>query len=105
MSSLYERLSDADWHYLDEMQVEAVNAGARDAFNGSGRHTVESLGDFEQDAMLYAALHRTELEKIRTFSILRKKIRDRLIRDGKEQWGKDRLLDYPFDEPGPEEEW
>lgn len=93
MSSLYEHIGDADWHYMTDEQVDTVLAGARDAFRSCRGLVVETLDDFEQDALLYAATHKKTITGMHTFSGLRSHIRQRLVENGRRGWEKDRSQD------------
>lgn len=85
---LYNKVENADWHYLDDRMLAAVIAGANDAYFASSFTDIDSLDDMTQYSLLYVATHRETVESIKTPTMLRSHVKSRLIRDHTPRWDK-----------------
>lgn len=83
-----------DWDYLTEDQRSAIERGVRDACWDTYGLQGCDLEDMLQEAWIWAASHKTEVQGARSMVILRRHMKRRAIELHKTQWSEDRELDY-----------
>lgn len=92
----HERLlaqADAyDWEYLTDDQAKAIEMGVRDAYFENGDLQEYDHENMLQEAWMWAASHKAEVQRIETFTMLRKKAKDRAIEGNKSEWNANREL-------------
>ena len=88
------RKVEYDWDYLTEDQRSAIEHGVKDAYWDTYGLQSYDLEDMLQEAWIWAACHKSEVQSIRSMVILRRHIRRRAVEIHKTQWGEDRELDY-----------
>lgn len=102
----HERQNDIaggwDWDYLTEDQRSAIERGVRDAYWENGRLQESDLDNMLQDAWIWAASHKAEVQKIRAVSILRRKVKHRIVEANLTSWKAEKDLDYLEDYVRPE---
>lgn len=81
-----------DWHYLTEDQTKAIELGVRDAYFENGDLQDYDHENMLQEAWIWAASHKAEVERIEAFTTLRKKAKDRAIKANKTEWNTNREL-------------
>lgn len=86
--------SELDWDYLTEDQCSAIERGVRDAYWENGRLQEYDLENMLQDAWIWAASHKAEVQRIETLAILRQKAKHRAIESNVTSWNAGRQVDY-----------
>ena len=94
-----------DWDYLTEDQRSAIERGVRDAYWENSDLQIYDLENMLQEAWIRAASHKAEVQKIKTFTLLRQQSKRWAIEANKTAWNNERQVDYfedflPRDEEG-----
>ena len=94
-----------DWDYLTEDQCSAIERGVRDAYWENSDLQECDLENMLQEAWIRAASHKAEVQKIKTFTMLRQQSKRWAIEANKTAWNNERRVDYfedflPRDEEG-----
>lgn len=97
--------AEFDWDYLSEDQRTAIEQGVRDAYWDTYGLQERDLEDMLQEAWIRAASHKAEVQKIKTFVMLRQQSKRWAIEANKTAWNNERQMDYfedllPRDEEG-----
>lgn len=94
----HERQADLaaefDWDYLTEDQRSAIERGVRDAYWENGRLQEYDLENMLQDAWIWAASHKAEVQRIETFTLLRERTRSRAVESNRAGWASEASMDY-----------
>lgn len=94
----HERQADLatefDWDYLTEDQRSAIERGVKDAYWGNSDLQESDLENMLQEAWIRAASHKVEVQKIKTFTLLRQQAKRWAIEANVTGWTSDRRVDY-----------
>ena len=83
-----------DWDYLTEDQRSAIERGVRDAYWENSDLQIYDLENMLQEAWIRAASHKAEVQKIKTFTLLRLQAKRWAIEANKTAWNNERQMDY-----------
>ena len=83
-----------DWDYLTEDQCRAIEMGVRDAYWENSDLQECDLENMLQEAWIWAASHKAEVQRINTFTTLRLKVKHRAVEANVTAWTADRQMDY-----------
>lgn len=90
MSSLYPKISKADWSFIGTWVEEVALEAAEWVHRAGGLEFSDELDDLKQHALLYVATHPKEIGKITSAFTLRKHLYSRLVQDFRKDWEKSR---------------
>lgn len=94
----HERQADLatefDWDYLTEDQRSAIERGVKDAYWENSDLQGCDLENMLQEAWIRAASHKVEVQKIKTFTLLRQQAKRWAIEANVTGWTSDRRVDY-----------
>ena len=85
---------EMDWDYLDEDQRRAIEMGVRDAYWENSDLQECDLENMLQEAWIRAAGHKAEVQKIKTFTMLRQQAKRWAVEANVTAWTADRQMDY-----------
>ena len=83
-----------DWDYLTEDQRSAIERGVRDAYWENGRLQEYDLENMLQDAWIWAASHKAEVQRLETFTLLRERARSRTVEANRTSWAAEANVDH-----------
>lgn len=86
--------SGLDWDYLTEDQRSAIERGVKDAYWANGSLQPHDLDNLLQEAWIWAASHKAEVQRIETFTLLRERARSRAVEANRAGWAQEAALDY-----------
>lgn len=86
--------AEMDWDYLDEDQRRAIEMGVRDAYWENSDLQECDLENMLQEAWIRAAGHKAEVQKIKTFTMLRQQAKRWAVEANVTAWTADRQMDY-----------
>lgn len=94
----HERQADLatefDWGYLTEDQRSAIERGVKDAYWENGGLQEYDLENMLQDAWIWAASHKAEVQRIETFTLLRERARSRAVKANRTSWAAEANVDH-----------
>lgn len=86
--------TEFDWDYLTEDQRSAIERGVKDAYWENSDLQESDLENMLQEAWIRAASHKAEVQKIKTFTLLRQQAKRWAIEANVTGWTSDRRVDY-----------
>lgn len=86
--------AEFDWDYLTEDQRTAIERGVRDAYWANGNLQEYDLENMLQEAWIWAASHKAEVQRIETFTLLRERARSRAVEANRAGWARESAVDY-----------
>lgn len=89
---LLEQAEAYDWEYLTDDQAKAIEMGVRDAYFENGDLQSYDHENMLQEAWMWAASNKAEVQKISTFTRLRRQAKSRAIQANKSEWNANREL-------------
>lgn len=85
--------TDLDWEYLTDDQMKAVERGVADAYYDNDNHlNWHDWQNLQQEMLIWAAAHKTEVEGFTSMKMLRRHIKRRSIEVHRTQWSADRKI-------------
>lgn len=94
---------EMDWDYLTEDQCTAIRRGVEDAYWENSDLQRYDFEDMLQEAWIRAAGHKAEVQKIKTFTMLRQQAKRWATQANVTDWNNNRQVDY-FEDFLPREE-
>lgn len=85
--------SDLEWDYLTDEQYKAIERGVRDAYHEASGLNSYDLENLLQDMWIWCAGHRSEVEAVKSFKLLRQQARRWVIELHQTEWNANRRLD------------
>lgn len=87
-----EKGAGFDWHYLTEDQAKAIEMGVRDAYFENDDLQGYDHENMLQDAWIWAASHKKDVQATTTFTMLRTEAKRKAIRAAQAGWNANREL-------------